>query len=621
MQVFGLMIVRNEADIVRVNVLHHLAVGVDRFLIVDNGSEDGTDQILHDLSRGGRVAFTRFSGPYRQAEITTQLALEAYRRGADWVIPIDADEFWYAPGGDLRGVLTESIAGALGVQVVNFIQRMEQREASADALLHMTWRAPKPVGPLDRVQQLVCNRANAFVEMMYPPKWISRASLALHIGVGNHEVMGVPGPFEETDAIVCLHAPLRSRSVFHAQVAHARRAVEAGNLKTWHWERWKQLAEKGELDLEWRANSYEEGCLDVYGLAHPLVLDLRLRNLAAPWLDCDVNSGQAVASPSLKLDSRFGQCEPDLVGPVLASMNRIEGWFTDAEAHVLMFAATLALLRSPHAVVEVGSYCGRSTVVLGSVVKAVCPTSRVYAIDPHEGETAPGTGSGTSTLERLQTNIKEAGLNSVVEAVRKRSFDVPWNRTIGFLFIDGFHDYLNTSRDFLHFQGWLSPGSYVAFHDYSNDYPDVRTFVAELLACGAYREFQLVDNLMVLEKNMKGAEQESSEPRELASRLERQDRGIAVLRNILRDAITRSRAELAGRDRLIVDLQQELFRKVDERDRIIRDLQAELHQKVGECNRIIRELQAELHAKVGERDKIILELQSSLDDARRRSQN
>src|SRR5512143_3024766 len=85
MQIFGLMIVRNEADIVRVNVLHHLAVGVNRFLIVDNGSEDGTDQILHDLSLDGRVSFTRYSGPWRQAEITTQLALEAFRRGADWV--------------------------------------------------------------------------------------------------------------------------------------------------------------------------------------------------------------------------------------------------------------------------------------------------------------------------------------------------------------------------------------------------------------------------------------------------------------------------------------------------------------------------------------------------------
>ncbi len=610
------MIVRNEADIVRVNVLHHLALGVDRFLIVDNGSEDGTDQILHDLSLSGRVSFTRYSGPWRQAEITTQLALEAFRRGADWVIPIDADEFWYAPGGDLRGVLTESAAGALGVKVVNFVQRRQQQEASPDALLHMTGRAPEPVGPLDRVQELVCTRANAFVEMMYPPKWMSRASLALHIGVGNHEVMGVLGPLEDTDAVVCLHAPLRSRSVFEAQVGHAKRAVEAGNLKTWHWERWKRLAERGESDLEWRSNSYEEGCLDVYGVAHPLVVDLRLRDLAAPWLDCAASSGQAVPSAALEPDSRFGQRELELVGPVLARMNQIEGWFTDAEAQLLMFAAALALLRSPHAVVEVGSYCGRSTVPLGSVVKAVCLTARLYAIDPHEGETAPGTSSGPPTLETFQKNIEEAGLNSVVEMVRNRSFEVSWSRAIGFLFIDGFHDYLNVSRDFSHFREWLSPGSYVAFHDYCDYYPDVRTFVDGLLASGAYREFQLVDSLMVLEKKMLETEQESPEPQELVARLERQDQGIAVLRDILRDAITRPKAELARRDRMIIDLQQELFQKVDERDRIIRNLQDELHQKVGECNRIIRELQAELHAKVGERDKIILELQSLLRASR-----
>jgi predicted O-methyltransferase YrrM len=616
MKIFGLMMVRNEADIVRVNVLHHLALGVDRFLIVDNGSEDGTDQVLHDLSLGGRVSFTRYSGPWRQAEITTQLALEAFRRGADWVIPIDADEFWYAPGGDFRGVLKESTAGALGVKVVNFVQRRQQQEASPDALLHMTRRAPEPVGPLDRVQELVCTRANAFVEMMYPPKWISRASLALHIGVGNHEVLGVPGPFEGTDGIVCLHAPLRSRSVFQAQVGHAKRAVEAGNLKTWHWERWKQLAESGESDLEWRANSYEEGCLDVYGVAHPLVEDLRLGDLAAPWLDCTASSGQAVPSPPLEPDSRFGQSELELAGPVLARMNQIEGWFTDAEAQLLMFAAALALLRFPDAVVEVGSFCGRSTVALASVVKAVCPTARLYAIDPHEGEAAPGICSGPPTLETFQKNIQGAGLNSVVEMVRNYSFEVSWSRPISFLFIDGFHDCLNVSRDFSHFREWLSPGSYVAFHDYDNYYPDVRTFVDGLLASGVYRKFQLVDSLMVLEKKMPETEQESPDPQELVARLKRQDQGIAVLRDILRDALTRSKAELAGRDKTIVDLQRELFQKVDERDTIIRNLQAELHQKVGECNRIIQELQAELHAKVGERDKIILELQRLLGAAR-----
>jgi len=53
MELVGLMLVRNEADIVRVSLLHHLAQGIDRFLVVDNGSTDGTDCVLAELARGG----------------------------------------------------------------------------------------------------------------------------------------------------------------------------------------------------------------------------------------------------------------------------------------------------------------------------------------------------------------------------------------------------------------------------------------------------------------------------------------------------------------------------------------------------------------------------------------
>ena len=80
-KLFGLMMVRNEADIIQLNILHHLAAGVDCFLVVDNGSTDGTDRILDRLSRRLPLVWTRYEGPYYQWDITTQLAREAYLRG------------------------------------------------------------------------------------------------------------------------------------------------------------------------------------------------------------------------------------------------------------------------------------------------------------------------------------------------------------------------------------------------------------------------------------------------------------------------------------------------------------------------------------------------------------
>src|SRR5215216_2350917 len=160
--------IRNEADVVRLNVLYHSKLGIDRRLIVDNGSTDGTDRVLQELSKWDPgVRWTRDEGPYRQSEIHTELAREAYREGADRVVQIDADEFWYAPGGDFRSVLAESKARVLRAQVVNFIQRRSQKESSPDALLYMTRRAASPI---PRAQDLVETRQIAFVEKMYRPK-------------------------------------------------------------------------------------------------------------------------------------------------------------------------------------------------------------------------------------------------------------------------------------------------------------------------------------------------------------------------------------------------------------------------------------------------------------------
>ena len=93
MKLVGVMMVRNEADVLAINLRHHFGQGIDEFLIVDNGSSDGTDRILESFAEDGRLRWVRDSGPYNQSGITTDLAREAGSLGADWVVPIDADEF------------------------------------------------------------------------------------------------------------------------------------------------------------------------------------------------------------------------------------------------------------------------------------------------------------------------------------------------------------------------------------------------------------------------------------------------------------------------------------------------------------------------------------------------
>ena len=107
----------------------------------------------------------------------------------------------------------------------------------------------------------------------------------VEISKGNHAVSGVPGPIEETAALVCLHAPLRSGAVLAAKAAMAPRVHEEHPDPgiAWQTKRWGRLAAEGRLDEEWAANSQAHGTLDVRGTSRPLTFDTTLRDVVKPW--------------------------------------------------------------------------------------------------------------------------------------------------------------------------------------------------------------------------------------------------------------------------------------------------------------------------------------------------
>jgi Glycosyl transferase family 2/Methyltransferase domain len=193
--------------------------------------------------------------------------------------------------------------------------------------------------------------------------------------------------------------------------------------------------------------------------------------------------------------------------PILERMRKIEGWLDDEEGDLLIAAATRAvdLLPPGFPVVEAGSFCGRATVVLASVIKSLRSQSVVFAIDSHDGRVGAldqGLKTFGPTLDRFRRNISENGLTDVVETIQSRPAEAPWNRAIGFLLIDGLHDYPSVARDFHHFEGWIVPGGYVAFHDYADYFPGVRSFVNELMAENRYRKVAIAKSLIVLRKEV-----------------------------------------------------------------------------------------------------------------------
>lgn len=215
-----------------------------------------------------------------------------------------------------------------------------------------------------------------------------------------------------------------------------------------------------------------------------------------------VNSWSARCEAPSEPDETF---PPLLTLPILKAMSKVEGWLSEEEADLLITTTRSALseLPQPHAIVEIGSYCGRSTVVLGSVVKALSTGGKVFAIDPHDGHLGAldqGVLKVMSSLEKFRRNMESAGLQAVVETIRSRAVDVPWTRPVSLLFIDGLHDYCNVARDFYHLAPWVVSGGYIAFHDYADYYPGVKTFVDEIMGAGHHAPVRLVGSLYVVKK-------------------------------------------------------------------------------------------------------------------------
>jgi hypothetical protein len=193
-----------------------------------------------------------------------------------------------------------------------------------------------------------------------------------------------------------------------------------------------------------------------------------------------------------------------LLLPLLRRMETVEGWLSAAEADLLAAAARATAVRpGPHIIVEVGSYCGRATVVLGGVAAALSPGSVVHAVDPHDRRLgvwgAPPSGVPDAAA-RLRSHVDAAGLSGVVDYHSGYAGEVEIPGPIDLLVVDHLHDYASVAADFSQFQAQLAEGGLIAFHDYGHNFPGVVTFVDQLLATGAYTAVQRVETLVLLSK-------------------------------------------------------------------------------------------------------------------------
>jgi len=167
---------------------------------------------------------------------------------------------------------------------------------------------------------------------------------------------------------------------------------------------------------------------------------------------------------------------------LLASARSAPGFMPDDEGIALHEAALWAAPGHPW--VEIGTYCGKSTVYLGAAARA--RGAVLFTVDHHRGseENQPGEAycdprfvdadGRVDTLPEFRRTMAATGLDDVVVAVVGRSATVAanWDTQLGLLFIDGGHSQPAVDADF---DGWsphLVAGGLLLIHDVFPDPAD-----------------------------------------------------------------------------------------------------------------------------------------------------
>lgn len=196
-------------------------------------------------------------------------------------------------------------------------------------------------------------------------------------------------------------------------------------------------------------------------------------------------------------------------------LDKIKGFLDPEEGEGLYTIALEASKLGP--CLEIGSYCGKSTLYLGTACKE--NKAILFSIDHHRGseEQQPGeeyfdpelldpeTGR-IDTLREFRKTIEMGGLEDTVVPIVCRSETAAraWATPLSMVFIDGGHSYEDAHRDYTSWTGHIVPGGYLLIHDIFTDpakggQAPYRVYTLALES-GHFRERPIIKTLGIMQK-------------------------------------------------------------------------------------------------------------------------
>jgi predicted O-methyltransferase YrrM len=196
-------------------------------------------------------------------------------------------------------------------------------------------------------------------------------------------------------------------------------------------------------------------------------------------------------------------------------LDSVKGFLDRDEGRRLYEIALEASRQGP--CLEIGSYCGKSTIYLGAACKL--NNCILFSIDHHRGseEQQPGQEyfdpalvdpitNRVDSFREFRKTIESAGLEDTVVPIVCRSEVAArqWATPLSLVFIDGGHTYEAAYTDYKAWIGHILPGGYLLIHDIFKNPQEGGQAPHQIYnlasTSGLFRELAMIKSLGVLKR-------------------------------------------------------------------------------------------------------------------------
>jgi hypothetical protein len=200
------LLARNEEDIIEECIKFHLNHGVDFIIATDNGSIDNTRNIFLKYQEQGVLhLIDELEHNYDQATwVHNMIMLAKKKYKADWIINVDADEFWYCNYGNLKLALPD------------------QKKSNVLFVGAIQVTAIDNEDPVFAIPKTISGRVSGLFKCLHTSRFYKRNIM------GNHDVKMVPF-FKKASTsldIVIFHFSVRSYKHYERKIINGVRALD-----------------------------------------------------------------------------------------------------------------------------------------------------------------------------------------------------------------------------------------------------------------------------------------------------------------------------------------------------------------------------------------------------------